>query len=138
MDLAMARGRLIHSELGKGCSREVLARLFFEAEPRSVAAGAVLFEKGELAGRVLMLLVDGALQVGGADITFAATEATGGILLGEVGLLNPTGRRTATLLAAGECALLQWRFDALAPDLQAALMPVLERVAFDRISGLMP
>lgn len=104
------------------------------AEP----AGATIFRKDTASDQTFMLLVSGAVQIEGTGETLRVDQGAGGLVLGEVGVLNPQARRTVTVLALEDCELLAWKFGELPGDLQTALTAVLEEIAFGRITNYTP
>ncbi len=138
MNYAAARQALIESEIGSMLPGEMLAELFWGAQAKAFAAGDIVFRKGEPTEARFFLLVSGELSLLDETARKELMRYGKGTLLGEVGLFNPNETRTATIMAAEKCEVMEWDFAALKVDLRQTLGPVLEKIAFQRISNYTP
>lgn len=73
--------------------------------PRTVAAGTVLFRKGDLATH-MYYVVTGRLHLQEIDL-----DVTPGMLVGELGMLAPSRERTQTLVCSEAATVLEMSYD---------------------------
>jgi CRP-like cAMP-binding protein len=121
--------------------RNAAIRLFLDvSKARTVPDGSVLFEVGDVVGDRGYVLVDGTVSIEKADRPML--EVTAPELLGELKQLDPGHRRTATVKAVGNVAVLKFDwgefFTAAAQifseDQMKALRTGLEQVAWSHIA----
>ena len=138
MDLSLVKERLSNSDLAAGANTDVLAQLLWLADVLRFEPGAPIFKAGTPADGRFLILIDGRCSVEGKGEMYDPSAAGKGILMGEVGLLNPRHKRTATVIAEEPCVALSWKLDKLPEAIRSLLEPVFEKTAFERISSFLP
>jgi CRP-like cAMP-binding protein len=115
--------RLGEIELLRGCTQRELRWIDQLASTRDIAAGRVLCRTGEL-GRECFVLLDGCVEVAydGRGETYGRDA-----LVGEIALLTPAGRRTATVTAVTDVRVLVFTRSEFR-QLLAALPAVAHRI----------
>jgi hypothetical protein len=100
---------LITRKVHAATDRRDLAGLWLRPymKPRRLAAGAVLFRRGEVARR-LFLLVDGRMQ-----LQEIGRPIPPGRVFGEIALFSPSKRRTYTAHCLTDCTVLQIHEDTV-------------------------
>ncbi len=91
--------RLVREVEGAGRDPSSLAWLLPFMRPASLAAGAVLFRKGEPAD-VMYLLTEGRIRLEEFGVEIEAGE-----IVGEIGVFTSEGARTATAVCTADCRL---------------------------------
>ena len=95
-------GSLLDIALFADCTDRELRRIDGLATTITVEAGRVLFHQGDI-GRECFVLLDGDADV---DSNHRHHTVRRGALLGEIALLIPEGRRTATVTALSDLVVL--------------------------------
>ena len=98
----------IHDTLRPTPAEDVIDVLMKISTQENLPSGTVLFAKGDPSIDDGVILLEGevsVMKVGFPEIIAAAPE-----LLGEMGRLNPTGQRTATVTAVTELTLLRFKW----------------------------
>ncbi|MBI5153981.1 cyclic nucleotide-binding domain-containing protein [Candidatus Poribacteria bacterium] len=134
MDFDVARKTLASSELFGGLGRAELGYLLITAGVRRFAAKDQIFRKGERAGTNLFLIVSGTAHVLSERTGQVEVERGPGTALGEIGHLNPEGKRTRTVIAGTAMELLEWDIPQWDEDLASRIRPHIEKIAFERLA----
>ncbi|HZO97642.1 MAG TPA: cyclic nucleotide-binding domain-containing protein [Gaiellaceae bacterium] len=92
--------RVIAAVAGATADEEAVRALAPYLRAESHPAGETLFVRGEEAGRLFLV------ERGTIELAESGTRLERGAIFGEVGLLAPHGRRTATAVCATDCTLL--------------------------------
>lgn len=138
MNFFDVRDSLLNCPALSGLDEKMKGLLLLRARPRTFTAGEVLFEKGQQADTTFFLITGGKLQLLSNRAGETIARLGPGELLGEIGLLDPSKKRSATVVAKEDSNVIEWDFHELGKDLQVMILPILERVAFDRIAGDLP
>jgi CRP-like cAMP-binding protein len=135
MQFKEAREVLIKDSSFSDLGPAMLGRLLLHASTRILTPEELVYKQGEHAGTDFFLIVKGKVRI----VSGSATEETAvrgpGETIGEIGILNPDRQRTADVIASAKTDVLVWDYSRLPDDLREFILPILERVAFDRISA---
>lgn len=135
MRLKEASEIVLKSPLGKELSESHLVQLMLAGTIASFTPGSMIFRRGEQSDGTFCIVIGGEVALVDDKTGDSLRRFDAGTLLGEVALLNPDAKRTATVCAVDEVEVIQWRRDELAADLFAALEPALESSAWPRIAN---
>ncbi|CAN5473883.1 hypothetical protein BH09SUM1_BH09SUM1_09650 [soil metagenome] len=136
MEFDVARDAFRNSQIFREINPDISAILLMHAECRRFTASHVVYRGHENSDQTFMLLVTGLMKV--VDESGAAVaEIHPGELFGEIGVVSPQHKRLATVAAAEISETLIWTMPALAKTIADAILPILEQIAWTRITRLM-
>jgi CRP-like cAMP-binding protein len=136
MNKDTARSLLEESQVFKGLGSDFYNALMEYAEQRNFEQGEFIFKGGEPRTTTFYLIVEGT-----ADVEEPSGQVQNkcepGEILGEIGQLDPVGKRTRTVKAASHMELLMWDFDdvlQMAGSHKEELLKRCEELAFNRLA----
>jgi len=112
--------------------------LVMTADIQALPAGSIIFRQGDVPTPVLLLLIDGEVEVSAVDHAGDSIVLGPGITLGEVAQTTNLGQRSRTVTAASDTVFLVWNlpeFSSRFPAFHAPLREGMEAVAFQRLAS---
>lgn len=138
MDFKVSKARLASSELAGRLAHADLLELFWNAETLRFPAGTAIFQRNAVSDGRFIVLFEGEYAVEGKSEVFNPAKSGQGHLMGEVGLLNPRHKRTATVIAKTDCQAFVWTYEKLPESLRKALEPLFSESAFTLLATELP